>query len=330
MMSIMNPENHSDFLKIGIAQIAPAWLNRDRTLAKVVSYVNLAADKGCKLVAFGEALLPGYPFWIERTDGARFNSPVQKDIHAHYMHQAIQIEAGHLQPLCHIASQHQIAVIVGCVERAPDRGGHSLYCSLVYIDPEGIIQSVHRKLMPTYEERLTWAQGDGHGLRVHQLGAFTVGGLNCWENWMPLARTTLYALGEDLHVAVWPGGVHSTSDITRFIAKEARSYVLSASGLMRKTDISAEIPHSELILANCPELLANGGSCIAGPDGEWVIKPVVDEERLIVANLDHSRVRAERQNFDPVGHYARPDVTRLIVNRERQGVLTIVEQAESD
>jgi nitrilase len=165
---------------------------------------------------------------------------------------------------------------------------------------------------------------------VHKLGAFTVGGLNCWENWMPLARTALYALGEDLHVAIWPGGVHNTSDITRFIAKEARSYVLSVSGLMRKEDFPEETPHLDLILANSPDVLANGGSCLAGPDGEWVIEPVVDEERLIVGALDHRRVRAERQNFDPAGHYARPDVTRLIVNRKRQSILTIIGQNEGD
>jgi nitrilase len=329
-MSNSGPDRDSDVLRVGIAQIAPVWLNREETLAKVLSYVELAADEGCQLVAFGEALVPGYPFWIERTDGARFNSPIQKDIHAHYMHQAVQVEAGHLQPLCRAASQHRMSVMVGCVERAPDRGGHSLYCSLVTIDPRGTIQSVHRKLMPTYEERLTWAPGDGHGLRVHPLGAFTVGGLNCWENWMPLARTTLYALGEDLHVAVWPGNRRNTWDITRFIAKEARSYVLSASGLMRKADIPAEVPHSDLIRANSPDLLADGGSCIAGPDGEWVVEPVPGEEKLIVADLDHSRVRAERQNFDSAGHYARPDVTRLVVDRNRQSVLSFVEQVGCD
>jgi nitrilase len=320
----MNLQPYPDTLTVGIAQIAPVWLNREQTLAKIVAHVDRAAEKGCQLVAFGEALLPGYPFWIERTDGARFNSPLQKEIHAHYVNQAIQIEAGHLEPLCHAAAQHQIAVIVGCVERAADRGGHSLYCSAVYVDPQGLIRSVHRKLMPTYEERLTWATGDGHGLRVHRLGAFTVGALNCWENWMPLARAVLYALGEDLHVAVWPGGLHNTSEITRFIAQEARSYVLSASGLMRKTDFPAETPHLELILANSPDLLANGGSCIAGPDGAWVVEPVVGEERLLVETLDHARVRAERQNFDPAGHYARPDVTRLVVDRARQSTLTIL------
>lgn len=218
-----------------------------------------------------------------------------------------------------------MAVVLGCIERASDRGGHSLYAALVYIDPKGVIRSVHRKLMPTYEERLTWSPGDGHGLRVHTLGSFTVGGLNCWENWMPLARAALYGQGEDLHIAIWPGGVHNTLDITRFIALEARSYVMSASGLMRKTDFPPETPHLEAILRECPDMLANGGSCIAGPDGEWVVEPVVDEETLIVATLDHQTVLKERQNFDPAGHYSRPDVTQLTVNRQRQTTLKIID-----
>jgi nitrilase len=321
----MNPKHALDQLRVGLAQIAPIWLDQVRTLDKINKYVSQAAEAGCQLVVFGEALLPGYPFWIERTDGARFDSPVQKDLHAHYMQQAVQIEAGHLELVCQATEVGEIAVYLGCIERPAGHGGHSLYASLVYIDHQGVIQSVHRKLMPTYEERLTWAQGDGHGLRTHKLGAFTLGGLNCWENWMPLARAALYAQGEDLHVAVWPGGINNTKDITRFIAREARSYVVSVSGLMRKTDFPADTPHIELILANSAETLANGGSWIAGPDGAWIVEPTVGEEKLIVAEIDHQRVRAERQNFDPAGHYSRPDVTTLTVNRDRQSTLRIIE-----
>jgi nitrilase len=239
------------------------------------------------------------------------------------MQQAVQIEAADLDVLCQLAAQTKTAVYLGIIERPLDRGGHSLYASLVYIDQAGQIQSVHRKLMPTYEERLTWSPGDGHGLRVHRLGPFTVGGLNCWENWMPLPRAALYAQGEDLHVAVWPGSVHNTEDITRFMAKEGRSYVISASSLMRRTDFPAATPHLGKILEGSSDLLANGGSCIAGPDGEWVVAPVANEEKLIRATLDQQRVRAERQNFDPAGHYSRPDVTQLTINRERQSTLRI-------
>ena len=132
-------------------------------------------------------------------------------------------------------------------------------------------------------------------------------------------------MGEDLHIAIWPGNERNTEDITRFIAKESRSYVVSVSGLMRKQDILDSIPHSKVIIKNSPKILADGGSCIAGPDGDWVVPPVVNEEKLIVAELEHKRVREERQNFDPAGHYARPDVLRLTVNRQRQSTIDLVD-----
>ena len=225
-----------DQLKVALAQIAPVWLNKEATLDKVMRSVTEAADNNAELVVFGEAFLPGYPFWLAYTEGAAWDLKVNKELHAHYTKNSIQIEAGELDGLCQLAKEKNIAIYLGMMERAKDRGGHSLYCSLTYIDSNGVIQSVHRKLQPTYDERLTWAPGDGNGLRVHSLKKFTVGGLNCWENWMPLPRTALYAQGENLHVAVWPGGLHNTKDITRFIARESRGYVISVSSLMRVED----------------------------------------------------------------------------------------------
>lgn len=314
---------NDQYLQVAIAQISPVWLNREKTTDKILAAISEAADKGAELVTFGETLLPGYPFWIELTNGAEFNSTKQKEIHAHYLRQAVNIEEGHLQPICDLAKQRSIAVIVGVAERASDRGGHSVYCSLVYIDKEGVIQNVHRKLVPTYEERLTWASGDGHGLQTFPVGPFTMGALNCWENWMPLARAALYGQGENLHVAIWPGGEHNTHDITRFIAKESRSYVISASGLMRTEDFPADTPYLEEILANAKPMLATGASCIAGPDGEWIIEPQIGKEGVYCATLDFNTVFEERQNFDPVGHYSRADVTQLHINRERQSTIKI-------
>ncbi len=179
--------------------------------------------------------------------------------------------------------------------------------------------------MPTYEERLTWSPGDGHGLQVHPLKEFTVGGLNCWENWLPLARASLYGLGEDLHVAVWPGSIRNTEDITRFIAKEARSFVVSVGGLMSVKDIPADTPYRDEIIRNAVDPLTDGGSCIAGPDGEWIVEPVLEEEGLFTGTIDFNRVLEERQNLDVSGHYSRPDVTHLIVNRERQSTVKTVD-----
>lgn len=308
----------NESLKVAMAQIAPVWLNKEATLEKVKSSIIEAGEQGCELVVFGEALVPGYPFWLALTGGAEWNTDRNKTLHAHYVKNSVCIERGELKTIQDVAKQYSIAVYLGIIERPLDRGGHSIYASLVYIDAEGDIKSVHRKLQPTYDERLTWSPGDGNGLQVHPLKAFTVGGLNCWENWMPLPRTALYGLGENLHVAVWPGSDHNTKDITRFIARESRSFVVSVSCLMTKNDFPEGTPHLEEILKSAPETLTNGGSCIAGPDGEWIVPPVINTEGLIIETIHFNRVLEERQNFDAVGHYSRPDVTQLTVNTKRQ------------
>lgn len=308
-------------LKIAMAQISPVLLNKEETLKKVEQSIIEAGQKKCNLIVFGEALVPGYPFWLALTGGADWNTKINKELHAEYVRNAIQIEAGELEAICVLAKTYNMAIYLGIMERAKNRGGHSIYASLVYINEDGVIKSVHRKLQPTYDERLTWAPGDGNGLKVHSLKQFTVGGLNCWENWMPLPRTALYGLGENLHIAVWPGSDHNTKDITRFIARESRSFVVSVSSLMAKEQFPKDMPYFNEVVANAPEILANGGSCIAGPDGEWVVAPVLNTEGLIIQTIDFNRVLEERQNFDVVGHYSRPDVTKLIVNRERQSTV---------
>ncbi len=311
-------------LKIGLAQFAPVWMNRQKTLEKALEYAEEAANEGCEFVVLGgEACVGGYPYWLELTGGARFNSQVQKEIFAEYSNQAVVIERGDLQTACDVARARKIAIYIGIVEKPAERG-ESLYAALVFIDRHGEIKSVQRKLVPTYEERLVWANGDGNGLRVHPINAFTVGGLNCWENWNPLARAALYGQGEDFHVCVFPGGLHNV-DITKFIAKESRSFVASVCCVMRKEDFPSETIHLDKILENAPDILSNGGTCLAAPDGEWLIEPLGTEEKLVVAEINHQRVREERQNLDVAGHYSRPDVLQLKVNRERQKIVVIDE-----
>lgn len=305
-------------LQVALAQISPVWLDKKKTLEKVKTNILEAAGQGCDLVVFGEGLVPGYPWWLSITHSAAWDNQIQKQIFAHYALSAVTIENGDLSEIQKIAKDNSIAVYLGIIERPSDRGGHSLYCSLVYIDQKGEIKSVHRKLQPTYDERLVWSPGDGNGLQTHPLNGFTLGGLNCWENWMPMARTALYGLGENVHIAVWPGAVRNTENITRMIAQESRSYVISVYSLMRKSDFPLNTPHLDLILKDCPEVLADGGSCIAGPDGNWVIEPKAHVEGLLIESLDFQKILEERQNFDPVGHYSRPDVLKLEVNRSRQ------------
>jgi nitrilase len=313
----------SHLLKVALAQISPVWLNKNATLEKIETQIQNAAQNKAELIVFGEGLLPGYPFWLALTGGAEWDTAVNRELHAHYLRNAVTIENGDLDSVCALAKEHKLAVYLGIIERPLDRGGHSVYASLVYINEQGEVQSVHRKLQPTYDERLTWAPGDGNGLRVHSLKDFTLGGLNCWENWMPLPRAALYGQGENVHIAVWPGSLHNTKDITRFIARESRSYVISVSSLMTVEDFPKDTPHLDKILEKAPNILADGGSCIAGPNGEWLVEPVLHEAGNIYYTLDFNKIYEERQNFDPVGHYSRPDVTKLHVNRERQSTIVL-------
>jgi len=311
-------------MRVAAAQTHPAWGDKDAGTKRVVEWIGRAAAEDVELVAFGETFLSGYPFWVSRTDGARFDAADQKEAYAFYLEAAIELEGPELAQIVEAARDLGVFTYLGVTER----GGGTVYCTLVAIDPSRGIVSAHRKLMPTYEERLVWGAGDGHGLRVHDAGPARVGGLNCWENWLPQARHALYAQGEDLHVAVWPGSTGLTRDATRFVALEGRSFVLSAGALLSPDDVSESFPLREAALEGAPEIMYDGGSCVAGPDGEWIAEPVSGEERLVIADVDLARVREERQNFDPTGHYARPDVFEVRVHRRRLDASTFDEGLE--
>jgi nitrilase len=309
-------------MKIAAAQTAPVWGDADATASVVTDWIGKAANANVDLVAFGETFLSGYPFWLSLTDGARVDAADQKQAYAAYLESAIDLDGPELQFIAETVAETGVFTYLGITERSPSRG--TVYATLVAIDPVDGIVNAHRKLMPTHEERLAWGIGDGHGLRTFPVGEFTVSGLNCWENWVPTVRHVMYAQGTTLHVAVWPGSVRNTIDITRFIAKEGRCYVLSAGTLLRPSDIPDAFPLRERALG-AGDLGYNGGSCIAAPDGTWIVEPVDGEERLVVADIVLAVVRGERQNFDPAGHYFRADVISVDVDRRRLDPIAFTE-----
>ncbi len=305
-------------MRVAAAQARPHWLDPASTTRKAVAWIEDAAAQGVQLLAFPETFLSGYPFWPDLTGGAVFDDDRQKRAYAAYLDAAVELGGPEIATLREAAGDLGVFVYMGTTERGATSARGTVFCTLVALDPRAGVVSAHRKLMPTFEERLVWGQGDGHGLRVHELAGARVGGLNCWENWMPQARNALYAQGEDLHVSVWPGNPRNTADITRFIALEGRVWSLAANGLISLDDVPADFPLRDALEAADVRDYCRGGSAVAAPDGTWLVEPVVGEERLVVADLDLAAVRRERQNFDPTGHYSRPDVFQVQVDRRRR------------
>ena len=304
-------------MRVAAAQARSCWLDPEGSTRKVLTFLGQAAAQGVELVAFPETFLSGYPFWLDVTNGSRFDDPAQKRAYAAYLEAAVEVDGPQVRQITEAARELGIFVYLGTAERSTGSARGTVYCTLVAIDPQAGVVSTHRKLMPTFEERLVWGTGDGHGLRVHRYAGSRVGGLNCWENWMPQARHALYAQGEELHVSVWPGNPRNTTDIARFVAIEGRVFSLAACGLISLSDVPDDFPlRAELQEAGVVDY-CRGGSAVAAPDGTWLVAPVVGEERLVVADLDLRRVAEERQNFDPTGHYSRADVFSVQVDRRR-------------
>jgi len=315
-------------LTVAGAQLGGPWLDLEARMARVVEAAQLAAAEGCELLAFPETYLAGYPFWLARTQGTRFDDPAQKACYAYYLQAAIELGGPEHRRLEQLSADLGLTLLVGVTERGRGSGHGSAFCTLLTIDPKRGLVGHHRKLVPTYDERLVWANGDGAGLRTQRVGTSRVGGLNCWENWMPQARHALYAQGEELHVGVWPGSAGLTGDITRFVALEGRVFSLAVSGLLHSDDVPDDFPLAEELRANCAGAAFNGGSALAGPDGTWLIAPVADREGLIVADLPLAQVWRERLTFDPTGHYARPDVFHAAVRRERAQAVRFIDDAD--
>lgn len=299
---------------VSAVQKAPAYLDRSATIEIVVDTIFEAAGHGSELVAFPETFVPGYPVWTDFTHASNFDHPLQRAAYAQYLDAAVDVGRGDLDPVVAASRDAGVFVYLGIAERSASGG--SIYCSLVAVDPDRGVVSVHRKLKPTFGERLVWADGDGQGLVVHRFRDVTVSGLNCWENWMPLVRTAMYAQGTEVHVAAWPGSPGTSHDISRFIAREGRVFVVSSGAVLRADHLPQDFALRDELLAE-GDRFNSGGAIIVAPDGSVLAEAEPHTECIITADLDLAVVREQRHNFDPTGHYSRPDVFDLTVDRRR-------------
>lgn len=305
-------------MRVAAVQAHPVWLDKKATASKVVDLLEECKRGGAEVAVLSETFLAGYPFWVCRTNGAAFNDPAQKRAYALYVEAAVEAAGPELQMIREAAGDLGIFVFLGMTERGTGGASGSVYCSLAAVDPADGIVGVHRKLVPTHDERLVWARGDGHGLRTHSYKGLRLGGLICWENWMPQARFALYSQGVDLYVSVWPGWSGLTGDITRLIALEGRCYSLASSGLLSLDDAPPDFPMLEAIRQGYPNDLFDGGSGIVAPDGTWLAGPAVGKETILMADVEPAVINEERLMFDVAGHYSRPDVFESRVHMNRQ------------
>jgi nitrilase len=275
-----------------------------------------AAARGARLVVFPETWLPGYPVWLDVCrDVALWDHAPVKRVFARMADESVVVGGESGNALAEIARRNGVTLVVGVTERvAAGVGRGTLYNSLLIYGDSGEILNHHRKLVPTYTERMVWGTGDASGLRAVDTPAGRIGGLICWEHWMPLARQALHDSGEDIHIAAWPTAHEMLQIASRQYAFEGRCFVLAAGSLMRAKHLPPELePHPDRVTS--PEqFVMRGGGAIIGPDGQYIAGPVYDESTILTAELSLDQVREGKMSLDVAGHYARRDCFDFDVN----------------
>jgi len=308
-------------VRAAVVQAAPVVLDRDATVEKTCRLVDAAASRGARLIVFPEAYIPAYLWGLALGTKVGGRTADGRRAWARYWANAVEIPSPATDALCRAARSAGAHLAIGVIERDAHGSRGTLYCTLLYIGPDGRILGKHRKLKPTAAERVIWGEGDGSTLPVFATPYGRLGGLICWENYMPLARMTMYAQGVELYVAPTADSRDSWQATIRHIACEGRCFVLSCCQYLTKAMYPADLEvRSEL--ADAPDVLSRGGSAIVGPLGEYLAGPHFGSEEILTADLDLARVIEARFDFDVAGHYARPDVFRLLVNRAAAAPVT--------
>lgn len=297
-------------LKVAAAQIAPIFLDRDATLDKICHYVEKASDEGSKLVVFPETVLPGYPYWALTHDPISHLGSFNRRLYR----EAVEVPGACTDKLCETAKKSNCYLVVGLNERE----GGTLYNSQLFISDQGRILGVRRKLVPTSQERMVWGRGDGSDLGVYDTDIGVLGGLICYEHSNPLFRYAVQAQGEQIHIASWPGGMPFINSImdaaVRHYAFESQCFVISVTSLLNEQILEQLADGSGI------QRLDKGGgySLIVGPRGNVLAGPETEKEGLITAELNLDEITDAQMIVDSVGHYSRPDVVQLHVNRAKQ------------
>ncbi len=295
---------------VAAVQAAPVYLDLPASLAKAETLIARAAAQGAKLVVFPETWLPGYPAWLDSCrDVNRWDSPAVKQVYRRLADNSVVVPGPITEALGAAARTHGVVLNMSVHERVAEGPGRgTLYNTMLLFGNDGTLLHVHRKLMPTYTERLIWGQGNGQSLQAAATPLGRIGGLICWEHWMPPARQRLHESGEDVHVAAWPHVKEMNLIASRHYAFEGRCFVVAAGALMAVRDLPAELEPLLELQSDPDALLLRGGSAIIGPDGAILAGPVFDEETILTAEIDLNRIREEQLTLDVTGHYARPDV----------------------
>jgi nitrilase len=298
---------------VACVQAEPVILDRDATIEKLAALAAEATGNEAKLLVFPEAFVPAYPSSVWARALAGWAEPGAQEAFSLLARESLEVPSEAADRLGEIAREHEVWLVTGVTERDPERPG-TLYNTLLYHAPDGSLAQKHRKLVPTNHERLVWGQGDGEGLRAIATDLGRIGGLICWENYMPLARFALYESGVEIYIASTADDGESWQSTLIHIARESRAFVISPSHFQRASSYPEDFPLTKLLREAGTDVIGRGGSAVLGPDGSYLAGPLYDDEGILYAELDPARLDQARQRFDPAGHYHRPDVLGLRVS----------------
>jgi nitrilase len=307
----MAENNHQ--IKVAVVQAAPVLFNREATVEKACALIEQVAAQGARLVLFPEAFIPAYPRGLAFGTVVGSRSPVGRSIWQRYWQNTVEVPSPATRKLGDAAKKADVYLAIGVIERDVQRSSGTVYCTLLYFGPDGQLLGKHQKLKPTGGERLIWGEGDGSTLTVIQTDIGRIGGLICWENYMPLARMAIYNKGVEIYLAPTADARDTWQATLRHIACEGRCFVLGCNQYMTK-DMYPEDLKELRELREQPEVMCRGGSAIISPLGKVLAGPLYDQEGILFADLEMGAIARSKFDFDVVGHYARPDVFQLIVN----------------